>query len=1829
MDENETPQEEIEPSSLDLLAPELIAQPREQALSRLKDIYTNNNWTDKELAAQSVSEIADIMNKRDQISAKIELDADALIITQRILDSNLSEDDKIESIEQWRKEYKQKLYNTDDADSLVVAADKERMIDDYALQLRRHVTAGDTGFILDKLARGAEAAIAPLADVADLALDTDYGRKVREYALEHENPERDNTISSVFASGIGSVAGFTAAASNPYTALGYLGSVITSQGKQVYDTALEETGSEEAAKNVLYQSAPGILLQGFADRLIGGTLAKTIAGKKGFLGTLTGATTGAGGMAAQSFLTGEALASVTGQEKFEPTPEQVGTEALVGGVLGAAVGGLADLSRTELGFKQLHDQFKKTVNKDKATPPTQPEPNDATTVSSYLQQYVIPEEGVPVETTGGKEDLSLRPGLDVALNSEQILADLVQAGVPSERIAALESMLKERNKVSLMTTKFPEPLSEAAYAAKEQEFQNDIAEIHALGDEELAGRVKDSMKAWKTFQEQYKNDPETAASVKTAHAQYREITEKFYEELGKLRKETGKPELLADVGEATVLQAARAMPLRGPVPETDLSPLQKIIPVAPPGFVPQPAVVALTRKILGEWAEPKSALEIKLANESNMKLMFGFFDPNTHAVVVRRQLFKSQDQAERTLNHEVGHMIDYYGRSEAVKQQLNMQPVDTEPVALKLTRLGQPLKTLIETMQVQDDARNLSSEWRLGWDNVDPVPAGPPPAEETPERAKYDMLVYRNDPRELYADVMSAILIKPQLVKAEYPLLWQAFEQGVNSHPILKKFWSDIQAMNNDPQKLAAFMQSERQSGRVREAKATAKQAEHQIMMHEELKKQEIRGAAGAIRQSFGNRYSVARDLVEAKIKEASPDVNEVEELYSKLYTGSMANAAQNVEINEPEVRLFKEVKALEARFPAGAKPIDEFKNLMRATRVLEDTTEEMINIKKDPVGYREAFEVMKAEADKLATAKGGVNPIKDVDVSKLSDQPLVDTIAESQAYITAEERKLLSEQIMNERGKALSPADMKALEILDDSAFSARRYMANPDITPKLAEVEIALMKSRLGEENFKELKTLLDKHHDIMFNYLWPRIKEAGIFTPKLERRFELNKRSYAMFNALKYFEQDPHITASVRKAIGNINKIGDEWAATIRKTRMIGARADFQISSNSAVELAGKSGVDIEEVTPKMTFTRTKEGESKVFIDSLYKTQKQLQADHPENSYLIATEDGKSKLFKIKDPRWAKMFEHSSMEQLPVLKTGLSLLEDFSRMTTARESLISRSVPFWLRSKFYDRSQESLAGGAPWYDLPGLPFHTSKKFRELHQQGKKFATQIQRGEIDKTIEGLFEYNGIVHHMTDEVGGYYSPALRAENMIYEELGFPIPGEEQLDLPLKINRKINAAFEKIGFGKLRDAIENDELTAKVTMYLIGRNIKGMTEARAARFARELGGTPDPFGGGVEASALNKLFLFGRAHINGMRGLYSMLKSDPASFSSQYLYRRAMPRILMSSALMGPLIGAMFGDEDEQVYRKFLDKVPSFDKLSKLAIPFGFVDDKGHFRGFDVKADEINQNWKASYLALPVSRDLVTADTLMTPFFKNIEDYAETGAFSLKRIAKSVIESFSSAVGGQFAPGVTAAVHAGQLAGGGNPYDYYRNRGILPKDVEEAGTFMDKTYRYLVWSLNQSAPGIFSFNTDKQSSTEPSTPWDYLVSTPLAGSTIKAFVRQSNYGDLEKYKELQQLKVERDADIRLGMGDKSKTLYNDYKKANAYVSRMGKNWAQHSNPQQIRRIHILQNWHARAYRHGFNGMRAAFDNNDSAALQNEAEKLEQSSAYVSELLEQP
>jgi len=285
-------------------------------------------------------------------------------------------------------------------------------------------------------------------------------------------------------------------------------------------------------------------------------------------------------------------------------------------------------------------------------------------------------------------------------------------------------------------------------------------------------------------------------------------------------------------------------------------------------------------------------------------------------------------------------------------------------------------------------------------------------------------------------------------------------------------------------------------------------------------------------------------------------------------------------------------------------------------------------------------------------------------------------------------------------------------------------------------------------------------------------------------------------------------------------------------------------------------------------------------------------------------------------------------------------------------------------------------------------------------------------------------------------------------------------------------------------------------------------------------------------------------------------------------------------------------------------------------------------------RFFDVKPGEITSDWKAMGISIPMERDLITVDQLNTPLFNFIEDLLNTGHINGKEIMKDVSESFMSVFAGHMAPGAKMLWDMGPanfLDSGkegfftGNPQDYFRKRGILPKDVAEAEGLITKFYHYMHWTLYNNAPSIMG-RPSKKNASDPLTPSDWLSYVPQLGATIKRFTMVTNYGDLEKSKDTAAYRKYITSKVKLKMGDNTKDLYRRLSRYAAAVRAEGAaNWRQGATAQQELEYKRLNSWKFKLYNNALQDMREMYLNGDTEGFIAKRDQLEQ---YSSDILKQ-
>lgn len=1242
---------------------------------------------------------------------------------------------------------------------------------------------------------------------------------------------------------------------------------------------------------------------------------------------------------------------------------------------------------------------------------------------------------------------------------------------------------------------------------------------------------------------------------------------------------------------------------------------EKLLPVADgvSGQIPMPFMQELIRALDGS---------LSLGNAIKDQSAWGFYNSNDHSITIERKIFKNLDQAYNTFAHEIGHMVDYYGRGQDVQAQIETSPeARSEPLINKLVRLNNVLRGTFDNEAILAEGRALSAQWRPGWNGQD-IPAEwktNPPPERSRDRQMYDLIEYRNRTTEIQADSFSAIMNDPQMVQAQFPKLWEAFTKGLDTQPNVKAFYMNALEIATNPEKLKEWSEEKRAQNRLKQAEIAGAHAAKAIAESPTLMGW-VKDVGKDTKRRIFARFGVAEDIAAKQKGDIREDAYKaVNDLHASLGTQNQIN----LKFEGPILNLItRDWPALGIESVNG-DPLGSWKNYEYWNRIINETTQTIDAIKAEPEtyhrAYRKLYNTLQTLADKKAITYNPLNKIGE-DISAFRDMDLADELAKAnQVFVD-----LLPKQIRNKLlDQMISEGDMEAASLLTDDSFNVRRYLGNPDADVRTATSNMDVLRNQLGEEKFKGLEKISKQFHSIITDGMLKSVKDSGLLTPALVDRIERNRDNWINFNVLKYFQDNAYFSGVIKGQIGTISEVGDELASSTLKSEAVFSLSEFQKTQNAAVNIARMGGYETKAIEPEYELKKN----FKIGRKSIFQTQKEMQSQNPDKSFIIQYEDGVPTLYQIDSPDFAKMFEQSFLEQAKFTSGAMRLIEGYNKALAERELKTVLSLPFVWRQVFHDRTKEAMIAKSLLPRL-GLPFHTSPYLAKIDRQGDKDARDVLNLVFNEDTQLLIDTNTLAPHYVMGEGGDLS--TNVADTVYKLLGKPVPGEDKLSVPVKMNKGINKALEILSLGqikKVKQKAEKDETRAKINIYRIARD-KGMGKQEAAAFARRFGGTPDPLAGGTEAASLSKIFLFGRAHFNGMRAQYELFKHDPKGQSFQYVYRKMIPRLLVSSAIMGPLIGALFGEEEENLYRKFLDKIPTFDKETKLIIPWGFRDGNGEFKGFDAKAEEIGSDWKSVYLRLPYAHEMINFEQISGIPIRALEEIAETGDYSLTKLGQSIKKSMSTVFGGSFAPGIMASTRMTQFLAGENPQDYFRRKGVISKDVQAAGDFFERTYEYMAWSLYNWNPAVFAFQGNKVSSLDASqSPMDDLAEIPAIGPTVKAFIGESNYGDFEKGNEAVERKGERDASIRLGMGTESKRLYNEYVKAHSMVTKLGKGWQEKVPPSEVNRVHQLNNWHARAYKQAFNEARAYWESGESEYLKEVYKNLEESSSSYLETLQ--
>jgi hypothetical protein len=211
------------------------------------------------------------------------------------------------------------------------------------------------------------------------------------------------------------------------------------------------------------------------------------------------------------------------------------------------------------------------------------------------------------------------------------------------------------------------------------------------------------------------------------------------------------------------------------------------------------------------------------------------------------------------------------------------------------------------------------------------------------------------------------------------------------------------------------------------------------------------------------------------------------------------------------------------------------------------------------------------------------------------------------------------------------------------------------------------------------------------------------------------------------------------------------------------------------------------------------------------------------------------------------------------------------------------------------------------------------------------------------------------------------------------------------------------------------------------------------------------------------------------------------MRDRPGEYAWKTAKANMVPKLLMFAAAAGMMGGGM---------KEIMDRVSEYDKTNYLIIPFG-----------------LTENGKAVYIRVPQDE---SSRFLMGTMWKILNMNKQQNFADLFDYFAGQAPTLN--------PALTMGVETLRYMAGQNPYDYFRQRNVVPEQVFEAGgARSDKAFLKHLW--NSAGLGIvYRFPTDDLEKAKSTA--EKVIGAPILSNLLGRFVKITNYG---KFEELQRI----------------------------------------------------------------------------------------------------
>jgi hypothetical protein len=833
-----------------------------------------------------------------------------------------------------------------------------------------------------------------------------------------------------------------------------------------------------------------------------------------------------------------------------------------------------------------------------------------------------------------------------------------------------------------------------------------------------------------------------------------------------------------------------------------------------------------------------------------LRRVLGRYIGKDASIEVIDRLFLDPEDAKRTLAHEIGHFIDL--------------GIELEGKGLAFARKLKPLrameKRIKDSAELKRQARALSAEWRGPFQPDDP---------------------YRSSSNELFADFMSAIMIDPEMVNQEYPLLHDVFQELLDGKPEFSAAYKEI---------------TDRLSGNtvVREARRRMDEASDQSKA--DLLKEADRPSRNYLGRTrdwlAGLFYSAWHRTADIEGKEISRDLGRT--YMDVLENSPLFAARENMKFEDTFRRVVAPImERIDPDSDTASKILNQY---IQANRTINERRGGGVWIEQHPDEARKLLAKITENA-MLSKWSAEVAAAKPAELYDLAARIIRDV------HLIDKQRAGFADKIERVIDKMQEAEDWDIPGQSALLAFDVRGKLLNPEgLTVETAAKLIQELQQELGPSRFAAVEQAQRALSGMLFD-IQRNAAEEGLISEKTYREVVLpNQDNYAPYAVLDYW--DAHVGAGMRAQRGTAKSIANTVWATQLKAAALNNWRQRQYQAHTLVSMYQNAGFNDLVETPLK-----KHGEG---IDDIRK--KHL---HDDISRIVIYRNGVQHMVELPgDP--GKSFEHALTS--PTNWEALDLLGpvgDFIGTTMQLFTTMSLPFVFWNNPV---RDTRTTAGRTGFIASAKALFSGGLKEYPKLAMARNYARAAYGGQLSPEVLAMIE------------SGVLPPPRAASAMIRDkkQRELLITGGMMMAYNLKDGQGkwglFNSIKKKTGLEWMRRTLAAYEALSKIYALEAAKNRGDLSPKAQAGMAMRAG-IPKPNVSGnsrVVSAIMELLYTWTRVHIQGLRASMDILRQPQTGkgMAARLIATELLPRFVSSGIPLAILAWALADDDDDEEAKK-------------------------------------------------------------------------------------------------------------------------------------------------------------------------------------------------------------------------------------------------------------------------------------------------------------------